>query len=49
MKASDPKGTPEPIGIVIAGLPAAPSATVFFAYEWAPAPATNDEPIREAV
>ena len=48
MKASDPKGTREPIGIVIAGLPAAPSATVFSAYVWGP-PATNDEPIREAV
>lgn len=49
MKSSDPKGTPEPIGIIIAGLPSAPSATVFSAYVWGPAPNTNDEPVREAV
>ena len=49
MKASDPKGTAAPIGIVIAGLPSAPSHTVFSAYEWGPAPASSDEPVREAV
>jgi hypothetical protein len=48
MKASDPNGTREPIGIVIAGLPDVPSSTVFSAYVWGPAPAT-DEPARRTV
>ena len=44
MKASEPKGSREPIGIIISGLPSAPSSTVFSAYVWGPAPATNEEP-----
>jgi len=49
MKASDPKGTREPIGIVIAGLPTPPAATVFAAFEWGPAPAAADEPAPERI
>jgi hypothetical protein len=44
MKGSDPKGSQEPVGIVISGLPSAPAATVFSAYVWGPAPGTPDEP-----
>jgi len=44
MKGRSTKGTREPIGIVIAGLPAVPPDTVFSAYVWAPAPTTPDEP-----
>lgn len=43
MKGSDPKGTREPIGIVISGLPTAPRATVFSAYVWGPAPTTTED------
>lgn len=44
MKGSDPKGSREPVGIVISGLPVTPAATVFAAYVWGPAPATAEEP-----
>lgn len=44
MKASDPKRSREPIGIVISGLPSAPSAPVFTAYVWGPAPPNAEEP-----
>ena len=45
MKTKEKKASDEPMGIVIAGMPSAPSVTVFAAYVWAPAPgASDDEP-----
>ena len=44
MKSKERKSNDEPIGIVIAGILNAPSATVFSAFEWGPAPAIEDEP-----
>ena len=38
MKGKKTKVTKEPIGIVIAGTPTPPLATVFSAYVWGPAP-----------
>ena len=43
MKSKEKKTSDEPMGIVIAGMPSAPSATVFSAYVWAPAPGLTDE------
>ena len=43
MKAKKTKVSKEPIGIVIAGTPNPPMATVFSAYVWGPAPTTADE------
>lgn len=47
MKGKKTKVTKEPIGIVIAGTPTPPSATVFTAYVWGPAPVNTaeDEPV----
>jgi hypothetical protein len=44
MKGTDPKGTQEPVGIVISGLPLPPETTVFSAYVWGPAPSLVKEP-----
>ncbi len=43
MKATEPKATPELVGIVISGTPLPPQTTVFAAYEWGPAPARSPE------
>jgi hypothetical protein len=45
MKGKETKSgaTQEPIGIVIAGTFTPPRGTVFSAYVWGPAPATQDE------
>jgi hypothetical protein len=43
MKGTEPKGTPELIGIVISGMPRTQKPTVFSAYVWAPAPNTSDD------
>ena len=43
MKASEPKATKEPVGIVISGLSRTQPPTVFSAYVWAPAPPESDD------
>jgi hypothetical protein len=43
MKAKKTKLPHEPMGIVIAGTPAPPTATIFAAYVWGPAPANPTE------
>jgi hypothetical protein len=43
MKGTDTKAPPEPIGIVISGLPRPPQTTVFTAYVWGPAPTKADD------
>jgi hypothetical protein len=43
MKGKKTKVSNEPIGIVIAGTPNPPLATVFSAYVWGPAPKSADE------
>ncbi len=42
MKAKDPKGSQEPVGIVISGWPPQSKTTVFSAYIWGAAPAPGD-------
>ena len=42
MKAKDPKGSQEPVGIVISGMPPQAKTTVFSAYVWGPAPSETD-------
>lgn len=43
MKGKKTKVSKEPIGIVIAGTPTPPMATVFSAYVWGPAPSTPED------
>lgn len=43
MKVTDPKGTQEPVGIVISGMPRTQQPTVFSAYVWGPAPAATED------
>jgi hypothetical protein len=43
MKGKKTKVSKEPIGIVIAGTPTPPMATVFTAYVWGPAPTAADD------
>ncbi|MEX2179120.1 MAG: hypothetical protein WD801_10450, partial [Gemmatimonadaceae bacterium] len=42
MKSKDPKGSQEPVGIVISGMPPQSKTTVFSAYIWGAAPALGD-------
>jgi hypothetical protein len=44
MKAADTKRNDEPVGIVIRGGTQPVQNTVFIAYEWSPAPATEETP-----
>jgi hypothetical protein len=43
MKAKATKSSDEPVGIVIAGMPAVPTVSVFHAYVWGPAPGTAED------
>jgi hypothetical protein len=44
MKVAKSKRIEEPMGIVICGTTEPVQSTVFLAYEWSPAPTTEDEP-----
>lgn len=43
MKGNSPKGTQEPVGIIISGMPRTQQPTVFSAYIWGPAPVTTED------
>jgi hypothetical protein len=43
MKGKTSKTTPEPVGIIISGMPMSQQPTVFSAYVWGPAPTTKED------
>ena len=44
MKTKETKRSPEPVGIVISGMPRTQQPTVFSAYVWGPAPVEETDP-----